>query len=148
MLSLLLFSRRRPTQVGVSLRARDVSLKHTVGQGLAGSAVSTARRLPRLTLAAKSVFCGSNIDSVRTVVECPCIAIEDRAEAVRRRGEGESRYDQRYHQRRKKHPSCAYLHKTLVFPSSSADKKRVNIGIKRGALLWSTGRLPSVLLLA
>ena len=85
-LPLLLFSRRRPTKVGVSLRTRDAALEHAVGRCLASSAVRTAYSVPRLTLAAKSVFCGSNIDSVRTVFERPRIAIEDRAKAVCRRG--------------------------------------------------------------
>jgi hypothetical protein len=96
-LALLLLSRRGPAQVGVSVRPRDVSHERAVGRCLAAYLVGTASGVPRRTLAAKSVLGASSIGGVRTVLERPRVAIQDRAEAVRHRGEGESRQNRRHH---------------------------------------------------
>ena len=122
-LALLLLSRRGPAQVGVSIRPRNVSHKRAVGRCLTASPVGTAHGVPRRTLAAKSVLRGSSIGGVRTVLERPRVAIQDRAEAVRHRGEGESRQNHRHNQHREKRP-CAYLHRPFYFPHRPRVKQR------------------------
>ena len=79
-----------------------MSHEHAIGRCLAAPPVGTARGVPSRTLAAKSVLSASGIGGVRAVLECPRIAIQDRPEAMRRRGEGESRQDPRHNQHREK----------------------------------------------
>ena len=146
---LLLASRRGPAQIGISVSPRDVSHERAVGRCLTASLVGTARVIPYCTLAAKSVSCDSRISGVGAVLERPRVAIQDRAEAVRRSGEGEGREDYRHNQSREKRP-CAYLHIALSSPPdrglNNGRTKKARGGTRRSSPDLGLGSLYLVLL--